>query len=76
MQSGAMAFDTRQLKPLYQLQIGQPGSSFTFEIAKKSGLSEAIINSASANKIGDNKKVLDDVLTDIQTEKHFIKGSA
>jgi DNA mismatch repair protein MutS2 len=73
MQSGAMAFDTKQLKPLYQLQIGQPGSSFTFEIAKKSGLSEAIINSA-ANKIGDNKKVLDDVLTDIQTEKHFIKG--
>ena len=73
MQSGAMAFDTRQLKPLYQLQVGQPGSSFTFEIAKKSGLSDAIIKSASA-KIGDNKKVLDEVLTDIQTEKHFIKG--
>lgn len=73
MQSGAMAFDTKQLKPLYQLQVGQPGSSFTFEIAKKSGLSEQIIKSASS-KIGDNKKVLDDVLTDIQTEKHFIKG--
>ena len=73
MQSGAMAFDTKQLKPLYQLQIGQPGSSFTFEIAKKSGLSEQIIKNAT-NKIGDNKKVLDEVLTDIQTEKHFIKG--
>lgn len=73
MQSGAMAFDTRHLKPLYQLQTGQPGSSFTFEIAKKSGLSEQIIKNA-ASKIGDNKKALDDVLTDIQTEKHFIKG--
>lgn len=73
MQSGAMVFDTKQLKPLYQLQVGQPGSSFTFEIAKKSGLSDDIIKKASS-KIGDNKKVLDDVLTDIQTERHFIKG--
>lgn len=73
MQSGAMAFDTKHLKPLYQLQLGQPGSSFTFEIAKKSGLSEQIIKNANS-KIGDNKKALDDVLTDIQTEKHFIKG--
>lgn len=73
MQSGAMAFDTKQLKPLYQLQLGQPGSSFTFEIAKKSGLSDQIIKNANS-KIGDNKKALEDVLTDIQTEKHFIKG--
>ncbi|MCC6515762.1 MAG: Smr/MutS family protein [Chitinophagales bacterium] len=73
MQSGAMAFDTQQLKPLYQLQLGQPGSSFTFEIARKSGLSSKIIQQANL-KIGDNKKALDDVLTDIQTEKHFIKG--
>ncbi len=73
MQSGAMAFDTKNLKPLYQLQTGQPGSSFTFEIAKKSGLSEHIINRA-AQKTGGYKKALEDVLNDIQTEKHFIKG--
>ena len=73
MQSGAMAFDTQQLKPLYQLQLGQPGSSFTLEIARKSGLPSKIIQQANL-KIGDNKKALDDVLTDIQTEKHFIKG--
>jgi DNA mismatch repair protein MutS2 len=73
MQSAAMAFDTKHLKPLYQLQVGQPGSSFTFEIAKKSGLNEQIIKNAAA-KTGGNKKALDDVLTDIQNEKHFIKG--
>ncbi len=73
MQSGAMAFDTKQLMPLYQLQTGQPGSSFTFEIARKSGLPDYIIKNANS-KIGDNKKALDDVLTDIQSEKHFIKG--
>ena len=73
MLSGAMAFDTKHLRPLYQLQLGQPGSSFTFEIAKKSGLPDYIIKNAH-NKIGDNKKALDDVLTDMQSEKQFIKG--
>ncbi len=73
MQSGAMAFDTKHLKPLYQLQSGQPGSSFTFEIAKKSGLPDQIIKNAE-QKTGGNKKALEDVLNDIQTEKHFIKG--
>ncbi|MDB5227291.1 MAG: methionine transporter substrate-binding protein, partial [Bacteroidota bacterium] len=72
MESGAMAFDRAQLKPLYQLQTGMPGSSFTFEIAKKSGLQEHIIKNAE-NKTGD-KKVLDEVLSDIQVEKQFIKG--
>lgn len=73
MQSGAMAFDTKNLKPLYQLQSGQPGSSFTFEIAKKSGLPDYIIKNAE-QKTGGNKKALEEVLNDIQTEKHFIKG--
>lgn len=72
MESGAMAFDRNQLKPLYQLQTGMPGSSFTFEIAKKSGLPDHIIKNAES-KTGD-KKVLDDVLSDIQVEKQFIKG--
>ncbi len=35
--NGAMLFDTREMRPLYRLQIGNPGSSFAFEIAKKTG---------------------------------------
>lgn len=73
MQSGAMAFDTKHMKPLYQLQIGQPGSSFTFEIAEKSGLPKSVIQNA-IQKTGGNKKMLDEVLGDIQVEKQFIKG--
>lgn len=73
IQSGAMSFDTKNLKPLYQLQTGQPGSSFTFEIAKKSGLPDTVIKQATS-KIGDNKKAIESVLTDIQTEKQYIKG--
>ncbi len=72
MQSGAMAFDIKNLKPLFQLQVGQPGSSFTFEIALKSGLQESIVKKAEL-MVGD-KKVLDDVLGDIQVERQYIKG--
>ena len=37
--NGAMAFDEDKLEPLYQLTIGKPGSSYTFAIAQRSGLS-------------------------------------
>lgn len=41
--NGAMAFDEAKLEPLYQLIIGKPGSSYTFAIAQRSGLSPEII---------------------------------
>jgi DNA mismatch repair protein MutS2 len=44
--NGAMAFDEDKLEPLYQLAIGKPGSSYTFAIAQRSGLSPAVINRA------------------------------
>lgn len=72
-QSAAMAFDKQNLKPLYQLQIGQPGSSFTFEIAKQSNLPNNVIELAK-EKIGVNNKALDETLSDVQIEKQYIKG--
>lgn len=44
--NGAMAFDEAHLEPLYQLTIGKPGSSYTFAIAQRTGLSPQIINRA------------------------------
>lgn len=44
--NGAMAFDERSLLPLYQLNIGKPGSSYTFSIAERIGLSPALIQRA------------------------------
>jgi len=44
--NGAMAFDEVRLEPLYQLNIGKPGSSYTFAIAQRSGLSPQLINRA------------------------------
>ena len=46
--NGAMLFDRQHLQPLYQLQIGFPGSSFAIEIARKIGLSEEVIQEATA----------------------------
>lgn len=49
--NGAMAFDEAKLEPLYQLTVGKPGSSYTFAIAQRSGLSPQII--ARAKQITD-----------------------
>lgn len=44
--NGAMAFDEKNLLPLYKLIIGKPGSSYTFSIAERIGLSPHLINKA------------------------------
>ena len=51
IENGAMAFDLRNIRPLFRLEMGRPGSSFAFEIARKIGLPEEIIRSAE-EKIG------------------------
>ncbi len=45
--NGAMLYDRHLMQPLFQLQIGQPGSSFAVEIARKIGIPEDVINDAS-----------------------------
>jgi DNA mismatch repair protein MutS2 len=47
-----MAFDEKNLLPLYKLIIGKPGSSYTFSIAERIGLPQHLINRA--------KKMVDD----------------
>ncbi|MEO6330710.1 MAG: MutS2/Smr-associated SH3 domain-containing protein [Ginsengibacter sp.] len=44
--NGAMTFDEQNLKPLYKLITGKPGSSYTFSIAQRIGLSHVLINKA------------------------------
>ena len=68
-----MAFDLKSLKPLFQLNIGSPGSSFTFEVARNSGLPSAVLTLAKS-KISEQKKDLEITLTEIQNEKQYLKG--
>jgi DNA mismatch repair protein MutS2 len=48
IRNAAMRFDEQRLQPLYQLEIGKPGSSFALEIARKTGLPSATLQQAEA----------------------------
>lgn len=45
-ENASMAFDDQTLRPTYQFRVGIPGSSYAFEIAKRLGISEKIVNKA------------------------------
>jgi DNA mismatch repair ATPase MutS len=47
--NACMLFDTKSLEPLYQLSTGQPGSSFTFEVAKYNGIPDELLEKAKLN---------------------------
>jgi DNA mismatch repair protein MutS2 len=68
--NGAMAFDNHLMQPLFLLQIGKPGSSFAFEIARKIGLPEDILNNAS-EKAGVKNINYDRHLKDIARDKRY-----
>ncbi|WP_336514109.1 endonuclease MutS2 [Pollutibacter soli] len=59
--NGSMAFDEKNLLPLYQLNIGKPGSSYTFSIAERIGLNPQLINRAR-QLVDDNHFKLDKLL--------------
>jgi DNA mismatch repair protein MutS2 len=68
--NGAMLFDTGKMEPLFRLETGKPGSSFAFEIARKIGLPEDILQSASG-KVGEEHIHFDRHLKDIIRDKHY-----
>lgn len=68
--NGAMLFDHHLMQPLFQLSIGKPGSSFAFEIARKIGLPEEILNKAS-EKAGVKNINYDRNLKDIARDKRY-----
>ena len=68
--NGAMLYDRHKMEPLFQLDIGNPGSSFAIEIARKIGLSEQIISNAS-NKVGLEHINYDKNLQDIVRDKRY-----
>jgi DNA mismatch repair protein MutS2 len=69
--NGAMRFDAQHLQPLYQLEIGKPGSSFAFEIASKIGLSQDIITT-SKQKAGEKQVDFDKLLRELEVEKRVL----
>lgn len=70
--NACMLFDTERLSPLYKLQIGQPGSSFTFEVAAINGIPEELIERAKG-KLDTRKVKLDELLHQLQEEKNYLE---
>ncbi len=69
--NACMLFNSKTLKPLYQLQIGEPGSSFTFEVAEKIGLPGVFIEEAKL-KLSREKVQMDKLLNGLQKEKNVL----
>ena len=71
--NGAMLYDRHLMQALFQLQIGNPGSSFAVEIARKIGLPEDVI--ADASEIVGNEYInADKYLQDIVRDKRYWEG--
>lgn len=68
--NGAMLYDRGQLRPLFQLSIGQAGSSFAIEIARQIGLPDSIIRRAT-NIVGEEHIDYDKQLQDIARDKRY-----
>lgn len=71
--NGAMSFDVQNIRPLFKLEIGKPGSSFAIEIARKIGLPETIIESAK-EKIGNEQVNIEKQLREIARDKRYWEG--
>ncbi len=68
--NGAMLYDRHEMQPLFQLAIGQPGSSFAIEIARKTGIPEEVIRQAS-DLVGSDYIQSDKYLQDIVRDKRY-----
>lgn len=67
--NAAMKFDVKRLEPMYELEIGKPGSSFALEIAGKIGLDPQMLNRAK-KKAGVSHVQFDRLLSELESEKN------
>jgi len=68
IENASMMFDNMEMRPLYILETGKPGSSYAFEIAQKIGLPPNVLNAAKSKISGHQKKV-DTLLVDLERDK-------
>ena len=71
LENASMLFNNTEMKPLYILEVGKPGSSYAFEIAQKIGLPQNVLNLAKS-KISAGQKKVDTLLVDLEREKKEI----
>lgn len=85
--NGAMLYDASRIEPLFQLQIGLPGNSFAFELARKMRLPESIVKDAESRageefvgieknlrRIARNRRALDEKLQKVKHADKNLEG--
>lgn len=72
--NGCMLFNAKSLAPLFEFKIGQPGSSFTFEVAKINGVSDTLISKAKG-KLDKEKLKLNELLSDLQRKNNDLDSA-
>lgn len=72
MTNANMLFDAKSLEPIYQLQLGEAGSSFTFEVAQKNGIPYSLINKAM-KKVERGKIRFDKSIAALQKERSNLR---
>ena len=70
-----MQFDNRTLEPMYQLNLGEAGSSFTFEVAQKNGIPYSLINRAK-KKVERGKIRFDKSIANLQKERFEVRKTS
>jgi DNA mismatch repair protein MutS2 len=70
--NGCMLFNTETLEPMYRFSMGQPGSSFTFEVAQMNGIPIELIEQAKG-KLDNSKVKMDQLLSDLHREKMYLE---
>lgn len=70
-----MLFDSYSLEPIYKLQLGEAGSSFTFEVAQKNGIPYSLIN-RSKKKIERGKIRFDKTIANLQKERSKLRKTS
>ncbi|SDS38587.1 endonuclease MutS2 [Christiangramia echinicola] len=72
MSNANMMFDNHTLEPIYKLQVGEAGSSFTFEVAQKNGIPYSLIN-RSKKKVEKGKIRFDRSIAKLQKERSVLR---
>ncbi len=72
--NASMGFDTVTLQPLYQLQVGNPGSSYSIEIAQKIGLNKTVVNYAKS-KLDAKQQRVEQLLVELEKERVYLQKS-
>lgn len=74
-ENASMMFNSKTLEPMYQLSLGEAGSSYTFEVAQKNGIPFSLINRAK-KKIEGEKVRFDRTIANLQKERQHLRKTS